>query len=282
VKLRRREKILAAVAGALMVLLMFRVALVLGRASVGASGRSLAELRAVRDKKQEELARHRRAVEQAEQAALKLAEWQRRSLPSDPTAARAQYQDWLRELVEQIEFQQRDVFSGEPQSRQGIYTVFPFRIQGRASLEQVVRFLYEFYQAGHLHKVRRLALHPVEGSSLLDVSISIEALALPKSDRRQSLCTERSDRLKHDDVAEYLELRGSRRIVSRLSAASAASATTPAAFTPTASAQSAASTAAFRPLQVHQGQRHPGSGRQTPGVVAGANHRPVSGTRRRR
>jgi len=215
VKLRRREKILAAVAGALMVLLMFRVALVLGRASVGASGRSLAELRAVRDKKQEELARHRRAVEQAEQAALKLAEWQRRSLPSDPTAARAQYQDWLRELVEQIEFQQRDVFSGEPQSRQGIYTVFPFRIQGRASLEQVVRFLYEFYQAGHLHKVRRLALLPVEGSSLLDVSISIEALALPKADRRQSLCTERSDRLKHDDVAEYLE-QIDRRLMERL------------------------------------------------------------------
>jgi len=275
VKLRRREKILAAVAGALMVLLMFRVALVLGRASVGASGRSLAELRAVRDKKQEELARHRRAVEQAEQAALKLAEWQRRSLPSDPTAARAQYQDWLRELVEQIEFQQRDVFSGEPQSRQGIYTVFPFRIQGRASLEQVVRFLYEFYQAGHLHKVRRLALHPVEGSSLLD--------ALGPAEARRCGGIPGADRPAVDGTVEgRRSLRGSRRIVCRLPAASATSATTPAAFTPTASAQSAASTAGFRPLQVHQSQRHPGSGWQTPGVVAGANHRPASGTRRRR
>jgi len=205
VKLRRREKVLAGVAGVLLAFVLFQFALVMVRRTLSTPGASLSDLRTQRDAKQKVLDSHRRTVERAQAAAAKLAQWRRRSLPSDRTAARAHYQDWLRELVEKLNFRDRDVFSGEPQSRQGMYVVFPFRIQGRATLGQVVQFLHAFYTAGHLHKVRRLTLHPVEGSPLLDVAISIEAVSLPRADRRDKLSTVRSDRLKLDSVEAYLE-----------------------------------------------------------------------------
>ncbi len=196
-RLRRREKVLAGVAAAVLALVLWQFGLVLVRSRMSTPGASLSDLRAQRDTKQNVLDGHRRTVERAEQAAAKLAEWQRRCLPSDPAAARAHYQEWLRELIERLEFRDREVFSGEPQSRQGaggvpIYTVFPFRIQGRATLEQVVRFLHAFYTAGHLHKV-------------LDISVSIEALSLPRADRRDRLGEVRSDRLEFDDVETYLQ-----------------------------------------------------------------------------
>lgn len=209
-KLGRREKVLAVVVAVALALVLWQLGLVLVRSKLSTPGTSISELRAQRDAKQKMLDGYRRTVERAALAAAKLAEWQRRCLPSDPAAARAHYQDWLRELIERLDFRDREVFSGEPQSRQGaggvpIYTVFPFRIQGRATLAQVVQFLHAFYTAGHLHKIRRLTLYPAEGSGLLDVSMSIEALSLPKADRRETLSELRSDRLQLDDVAAYLE-----------------------------------------------------------------------------
>ncbi len=209
-RLRRREKVLAVVVAVALAIVLWQLGLVLIRSRLSTPGVSLSDLRAQRNTKQKVLDDHRRTVERAEQAATRLAQWQRRCLPSDPAAARAHYQDWLRELIERLDFRGREVFSGEPQSRQGpggvpIYTVFPFRIQGRATLEQVVEFLHAFYTAGHLHKVRRLTLYPAEGSGLLDVSVSIEALSLPRADRRDTLSEVHSDRLKLDDVEAYLQ-----------------------------------------------------------------------------
>ena len=48
-------------------------------------------------------------------------------------------------------------------------------------MAQVTQFLYEFYEAGHLHKIRSLTLNPIQDQ--VDLSITIEALSLKGSTR---------------------------------------------------------------------------------------------------
>jgi hypothetical protein len=53
-----------------------------------------------------------------------------------------------------------------------------FSIRGRGTLEQLTRFLFAFYQTDLLHTVRSLTVTPLQRSDQLDLSLSVEALAL--------------------------------------------------------------------------------------------------------
>ena len=48
-------------------------------------------------------------------------------------------------------------------------------------------FSYGFYSAGHLHQIRHMDVKPVENSGDLDLNLTIEALSLPKADRKDRL-----------------------------------------------------------------------------------------------
>jgi hypothetical protein len=53
-----------------------------------------------------------------------------------------------------------------------------FNVTGRAKLDAVVKFLYDFHRVNTLHRISRLTIRPIKDSKELDLQISVEALAL--------------------------------------------------------------------------------------------------------
>ena len=103
--------------------------------------------------------------------------WEARSLPPNKKVARSLYQAWLLELVEHVDFESPSVNSAQPVGRTH-FNVFTFTVRGRGTLRQLTKFLFEFYQAPHLHKINSVGISPIAKSDHLDLSFSIEALAL--------------------------------------------------------------------------------------------------------
>ena len=70
-----------------------------------------------------------------------------------------------------------------------------FSVQGRGTLEQLTELLHEFYSAAHLHQIQSLVIAPVGRTDLLDVSVSIETLALAGADAEARRLSGKCDRL---------------------------------------------------------------------------------------
>ncbi|HJN08911.1 MAG: hypothetical protein QGG09_21285 [Pirellulaceae bacterium] len=135
------------------------------------------------------------------------------SLPYDEELARAHYQDWLLTLVEKVDLQQGSVDAGTPvavsikdrntRKPKEVFKRYLFSLRGRGTLRQVTRLLYEFYQGGHLHKIRTMALNPIAGGKQLDVTMGIEALGLTRCEREGELSTAKANRLAFDNLESY-------------------------------------------------------------------------------
>lgn len=150
-----------------------------------------------------EIEKRNKELAQARKAGKKLVEWQRQSLPSDTEVARSLYQGWLLELVGHVGLSDPNVNSSEPANYKNKFTMLGFSVRGRGSLEQLSKFLFEFYSAGHLHQIRSIGITPLQKGGQLDLSITIEALVLPGADRKDRLTAERSDRLAWTDLEDY-------------------------------------------------------------------------------
>ncbi len=148
------------------------------------------------DKRDKELTQARKAVKD-------LAVFEEQSLPSDPQVARSLYRAWLLQLVSKAGFANRNVEAGEPVGRRGLFQSITFTVQGRGTLEQLTRFLYDFYHAGHLHQVRSLAITPLSSPGQLDLSLVIEALVLPLAEEKDQLSQAVSDRLAWEKIEDY-------------------------------------------------------------------------------
>jgi Tfp pilus assembly protein PilO len=142
-------------------------------------------------------------LRRARQASAKLAGWQEQSLPSNQERAASLYQEWLLDLVGKAGLKTPNVDSGAPVVRKGVYSMIPFSIRGRGTIEQLTRFLYEFYSANHLHQVTRINITPVPKSNELDLSLAIEALALVDANDATKLSGERSERLASVEWGAY-------------------------------------------------------------------------------
>jgi hypothetical protein len=101
------------------------------------------------------------AILRGKKAAKKLAEWQHRSLPTDLVLARSLYKNWLAGLVERTRLAKADVTLGADMPKPGIYVKVPVNLRGQGTMEQIVQFLFDFYQADHLHYIRQLTLTPL-------------------------------------------------------------------------------------------------------------------------
>lgn len=163
----------------------------------------LEQKRTLKTQTEEQLKKKKKDLAKAKAAIKKLEIWEESSLPSDPEIARSLYRTWLLELVEKSEFQKANVDSGPATSRKGYYEALAFSVRGKGTLQHVVRFLFDFYRAGHLHRIQQLSLTPLGKSGLLDVIITVEALILPGTDRTDKLSTLSSHRLHHDSLADY-------------------------------------------------------------------------------
>jgi hypothetical protein len=73
-------------------------------------------------------------------------------------------------------------------------------------LDQVTSFLYAFYDAGHLHKIRSMSLRPLQGAEQIDLNLSVEAIALRDATRSDELTTVSVDTLALADRGGYQPL----------------------------------------------------------------------------
>lgn len=159
------------------------------------------------------LAEDKRQLTKAKRAGAQLEQLEERSLPWDSDIARARYQDWLLRLAQEAKLTGTSVDSGNPsiatasrgRGRRPVemFKRFTFTLRGRGELGQVTRFLYDFYRGGHLHKIRSMSLNPLSEGQQVDLSLSIEALALPGADREDQLTAVASEQLAHADLRDY-------------------------------------------------------------------------------
>lgn len=196
--LNKREKTLAIAVGCLALGLVAWLALASGPSD------STAELRRTYDKLSKENEKKQDRIDGVQRKAVKrLADWNRRSLPSDPKVAQPLYVQWLMKVVGDVGLQGTKLTPSATNSRAGTFVAIPLSLQTRGSLDQLTQFLYKFYTAGHLHKVRSLTVKPLDDSKDFEFLISVEALSLAAADNRTELTTEPGARLELKDLAAY-------------------------------------------------------------------------------
>jgi hypothetical protein len=162
----------------------------------------LAQRRERNERLSRELFDLRRSREKARKAEKELELFKLQSLPSNLEKARSQYQAWLLALVEHVAFTNSNVDLGEPVKRKRFHTL-SYSLRGTGTLEQLTRFLYEFYSTDYLHQIRSLSITPLQGSNQLELSINIDALALPEAASRDRLVLRRSNRLASAQLEDY-------------------------------------------------------------------------------
>ena len=107
---------------------------------------------------------------------LALQDLYRRSLPTGNAATL--YHSWLIEAGNNCLFEDLSVVSRGVQQTRYNYYVVRFQLDARTSLDDLSRFLYEFYWVPYLHKITYLEILPVENADLIDISMQIEGLSL--------------------------------------------------------------------------------------------------------
>ncbi len=127
---------------------------------------------------------------------------EQRSLPSNVELASSLYQAWLLNLVTQLGLTNPTVDSSSP-IVEGEVTRLQFNVRGKANLRQFTKLLFEFFQAGHLHKINQISLTPSAGSDRLEIQIGIEAIALDRAQDRAELSKLQSARLVYSRVEDY-------------------------------------------------------------------------------
>jgi hypothetical protein len=196
--MQRREKVLAGIVGALLVLLvLYWVGQKVGDAYSERRGRIAALEGEIHKKKQME---HRGMIAQAQ-----LAAWEARSLPADRELARTLYLNWLFGVADRVKFTGVNIDGGRGGMHKNTYYKLPFSVRGRGTLEQATQFLHEFYRTDHLHQLRSVTVKPLDNSKELELSFIIEALVLPTADRTDRLNDSPSSRLARASLKEYTD-----------------------------------------------------------------------------
>jgi hypothetical protein len=112
-------------------------------------------------------------------ATAKRAKLEARSLPSEVEKARSIYQSWLLGISEASGLQAIEVRNITAPASKRVYATMPFKLTASATLPQLVKWLYAFYSAGHLHTIDRLGITPIAKSKLLELDIDVETIVLP-------------------------------------------------------------------------------------------------------
>ena len=100
----------------------------------------------------------------------------RRSLPT--TNARTLYHSWLLEAGESCGFEEL-VVNDRPWRNTGFYSsTGSYYLSARTTLDNLSRFLYEFYWAPYLHRMTFRNIEPIDNADLIDIEIQIEGMVL--------------------------------------------------------------------------------------------------------
>lgn len=164
----------------------------------------LEQRQARKEQLQKKIKKQKKELAESKLALQTLETFEQRSLPSDLEVARTAYRTWLLDLVGRAQFHTAHVDSSPPSSRKGLYDTLAFSVRGKGTLIHLCRFLFDFYHAGHLHKIQSISLTPLGKNGEIDISLAIEALSLPGTERQLELSTEISDRLEYASLKSYL------------------------------------------------------------------------------
>ncbi|WP_442485289.1 hypothetical protein [Aeoliella sp. SH292] len=143
--------------------------------------------------------------QQARVAINKLRNWREQSLPGNLAVAQSQYRAWLIEKLQEAKLTIDDVSPRRSGQRNDAFNSLSYEVTAAGKLESVVRFLDAFYRSGQLHKITTLRLVPMEDSSDLRVTISVEALSVNGTKRETGVYEGKSDRLALASAEEYVE-----------------------------------------------------------------------------
>jgi len=99
-----------------------------------------------------------------------------RSLPTDN--ANTLYHSWLLAAGENCRFEYLEVSARGPRRTQSASYTVSFQLNAQTSLDDLSRFLYEFYWAPFIHRITSLDILPVDNADLVDVEMQIEGLSL--------------------------------------------------------------------------------------------------------
>lgn len=121
-----------------------------------------------------------RQVMNARIADAELADFERLSLPGQPSQAQERFQNELIDTFRQAGIVSPTLTPGSPVIRADVVVV-PYTIQGEANQAGVARLLYELRKAPKLRQIKRLSLTPVERAGmapLIRLNLTVEALGL--------------------------------------------------------------------------------------------------------
>lgn len=197
--LKKSEKILGGIGGALL-------ATFAGVFLLGGGGKSLDALRADLKELEKTVDEQETRARPGKRAAEQLNRWRKRSLPTDYNFAREKYTVWLSDLaVDRVKLRP-EITPYSAQGQRGYYTVLPFKVEGTGTLDQLTKFLFEFYSTGYLHKVRRLSITPTQGSQELKLVIDVDALCLPDAEHQEDLPVDLAPRLALAKSDQYRDM----------------------------------------------------------------------------
>ncbi|GAA4437702.1 putative Ig domain-containing protein [Bremerella cremea] len=140
----------------------------------------------------------------AEMAIDRLAVYRQHALPESIRASQSFYQERLRETLESTGF--RDVVIKPLNGRRGgNHYQHMFTISGRAKMEELVQFTYEFYSFNILHKFTKLTMIPVKDSDMLDISMNVSVLSVDGAEEVPKPEDVRIPQLTHGKLKDYSE-----------------------------------------------------------------------------
>jgi hypothetical protein len=129
-------------------------------------------------------------------------ELEERSLPANLLIADGLYQNWLYDLVDGLTeptVTRSTTHRGNPKA----YEPLGYDVKGQGSLEKITKVLYDFYTGNHLHQITSLDIKPQPKGTDLELTMHVEAIILPGTERVDSLTTETVDVLALDSYDKY-------------------------------------------------------------------------------
>jgi len=194
----KREKILAAIVGLLMLLMVIGYAV---RQVSDAIGRKRREVASLQEQKwQKDL-----AIKNSKLDEELMAVYQNRAMPPDLEQARTLYKAWLMDCAKEVGFDGWQVNPANARSSSDVYKTFAFTVSGQGDLKQVIEFLHRFYSVDCLHRVYHMHGKRIKDTKQHDLTISVEALSLPTATNIAQLPDKPSDRLSHGELVAYLD-----------------------------------------------------------------------------
>ncbi|QDS95047.1 hypothetical protein FF011L_38310 [Roseimaritima multifibrata] len=133
-----------------------------------------------------------------------MARFVERSLPSDPDRAVSEYSDWLLMLMEASGVTGSEVDSVNNSAFGDLYRVYNFRVSASGDMEKIVWLLHAFHRTDYLQRIRNMTIKPRGIGGDLQLSMSLEVLAMNEASPQQPPPSELSP-LVDADVNNYLD-----------------------------------------------------------------------------